>query len=417
VKGLIFIYALTYGGAAASLFSPFVGLLVYVAFGTIRPQALWHWSIPQGNYSRIVALALLIGWARTGFGDWRFGRGLGVVAALVGLLAWSALGTAMAADAEVAWKFVESLSKLAIPFVVGMTTVDSIRKAKLLTWVIVLSEGFVAYEMNLSYLQGFNRIKEVGLGDLDNNCLAIAFVTTSGLAFFLGLHARAWWQKAMAFGMAALMIHAVLLSFSRGGMLSLIVTGLVVFLLIPKRPIHFLVFALTVALCLRFAGQETRERFLTVFAGSEDRDASAQSRLDLWGNCWDAMLKRPVFGVGPDHFPLIVQEYGWPAGKEAHSLWLQIGAELGFPGLGCLILFYGLNILRLWPLTREGRSGPPPDPWFRDSARMVIASLAGFAVSSQFVSLEGLEVPYYVALVGACTLKLASPPGRRPAIR
>jgi hypothetical protein len=28
-------------------------------------------------------------------------------------------------------------------------------------------------------------------------------------------------------------------------------------------------------------------------------------------------------------------------------------------------------------------------------------------VSSQFVSLEGLEMPYYVVLVGACTLKVA----------
>jgi hypothetical protein len=38
---------------------------------------------------------------------------------------------------------------------------------------------------------------------------------------------------------------------------------------------------------------------------------------------------------------------------------------------------------------------------------MVIASLAGFMISSQFVTLEGLEMPYYVVLIGACTLKIA----------
>ena len=39
---------------------------------------------------------------------------------------------------------------------------------------------------------------------------------------------------------------------------------------------------------------------------------------------------------------------------------------------------------------------------------MVIASLVGFMCSAQFVSLERLEVPYYVALLGASALKLYS---------
>ena len=38
---------------------------------------------------------------------------------------------------------------------------------------------------------------------------------------------------------------------------------------------------------------------------------------------------------------------------------------------------------------------------------MVVASLCGFAVSAQFVSLKSLESPYYVALVGAGVLMLS----------
>ena len=56
-------------------------------------------------------------------------------------------------------------------------------------------------------------------------------------------------------------------------------------------------------------------------------------------------------------------------------------------------------------MTRE--SYATTEPRLRDLARMVIASLAGFGVASQFVSLEGLELPYYVVLVGAATLKVA----------
>ena len=72
MKSLLFTYALTYGGAVMSLFSPYIGFLIYVCFGIIKPDSLWFWAIPEGNYSRIVAIGLLLGWLVHGFGSWRF---------------------------------------------------------------------------------------------------------------------------------------------------------------------------------------------------------------------------------------------------------------------------------------------------------------------------------------------------------
>jgi O-antigen ligase len=162
------------------------------------------------------------------------------------------------------------------------------------------------------------------------------------------------------------------------------------------------------------AGADVLNRFSTAFAGSEQLDASATSRFDLWWACWDLMITHPL-GIGPDNFGLVVQKYGFPPGKLAHSVWLQVGAELGFAGLGFLILFYGLCIFRLLPMARERRAAP--DPWFYAAARMVIAALVGFIVSGQFVSLKGLELPFYVVLVGAATLKLCSGHGAVRAIQ
>lgn len=405
MKGLIFTYALTYGGALASLFDPFVGLLVYTCFAIIRPEYMWFWSVPQGNYSRIVAIGLLIGWALRGFGDWRFGSARRIVMCLLAYWGWSAVCAAVAPDQTVAWGFVESLSKIALPFVVGVTTIDSVTKLKQLAWVMVLSQGYAALEFNLSYFGGFNRLREEGFGSMDNNSQAIALVTSVGLAFFLGLHAQSWWRKVIVFGAAALMAHAILFSNSRGGMLSLCITGVVAFFLLPKRPSYYLIFALAGVLVMRLAGPEVVERFAMTFASGQARDESAQSRLVLWAAMWDTMKTSPL-GVGPDHFPLIVERYGFPRGKEGHSMWLQIGAELGFPGMFLLAAFYGSCVWRLWPLTRE--SYPTAEPWLRHLARMVIAALVGFAVSAQFVSLKNLESPYYVAMIGAGVLKLAS---------
>jgi O-antigen ligase len=202
-----------------------------------------------------------------------------------------------------------------------------------------------------------------------------------------------------------MMAHVVMVSYSRGGMLGLIITAFVTFLLVRKNLVHYAIFGMVFLASLRLAGTEVRERFMTSFTSGDQLDWSSQSRLDLWRDCWDCMLRHPIFGVGPNHWGITAPSYGWPFGKEAHTTWLQTGAELGFIGMLLLISFYGLCGLRLLAIRR---SSTTIDPWLSYLACMVIASIAGFAVSAQFVSLAGLEVPYYIVLIGAGALKIAS---------
>lgn len=401
MKGLLFTYALTYGGAVVSLFNPFIGLLIYICFAIIKPESLWHWSVPAGNYSRIIAIALLVGWAANGFGNWNIGRARAVLWALLGYMVWFALSAAQAYNSAVSWNVTEATAKIVLPFVVGITIIDSVGKLKTLAWVIMLSQGYVAYDLNMSYLAGYNRMTDVGFGGMDNNCNAIAMVCGAGFAFFLGL-AETGWRRWLAFIAAALMTHAVLFAFSRGGMVALIIAGAVSFILIPKRPAYYFYLVLAVMLGLRMAGPEVRDRFFTTFADKAERDSSSQSRIDMWGTCLDLTVEHPLFGIGPNNFPVLAQKVGYTAGKQAHSLWMQVGAELGIPGLGFLLAFYLITMVRLWQLAKIA---DPIAPDVANSCRMVIAALTGFMVAAQFVSLAGLELPYYVTLVGAGYLK------------
>jgi len=405
MKGLIYTYGMTALGAAASIFYPLVGLMIFINFAIVQPSSMWYWSVPQYNYSRILAIAVGIGWLIKGFGNWRLGRSMPVVLALSGFFLWCCLGYAACDYPPVAEGFVVSLAKILFPFLVGITLINDVPKLKVLGWTLALSQGYVAYEMNLSYYAGVNRVATVGFAGMDNNYVAVAMVTGAGLAFFLGLGERRIWLKAIAFLAAVLMAHTVMFSWSRGGMLGLIVTAVVGFLLVVKKPTHFVFFVLILLVGLRLAGPQVRQRFSSVFVDPAERDRSASSRLESWAACWDVMYKQPVLGVGPNHWPIRAGAYGHP-GVEAHSLWLQTGAELGFPGLIFLLCFYGFCMIRLWPLTRK--KTPVADPWLRDVARMVIASLVGFGVAGQFVSISGLELPYYIVLFGAGALKLNS---------
>jgi hypothetical protein len=400
MKSLIVVYVLTYGGAVVSLFNPFAGLLVYVAFALLRPAQTFFWGVPPGDYSRTVAICLLIGWVLQGFGDWRFGRARGIVIALVCFWIWAILAATRATDQELAWNYVESLTKIVLPFIVGITTIDSVKKLKQLAWVIVLSIGYRAYIENEIYYK-------YGIVDRDN-MIAHTMVLGAGAGLFLSIHTQGWWRKLAALASAVLSAHVPLIHESRGAIMGLLTTSTAGFLVMRKKPVHCLVFVLALAAGLRLAGPNTRARFLTTFAGEGERDSSAQSRFDLQQALSKAIGQQPILGIGPAHWHLVSDTYGFPSGKEGHNLWLQLGAEIGVPGLVFLLTFYGLAVTRLWPIGR-GKHWLP-DPWFQCIGCMVVASVCGFIVEAWVASFLFMEEPYYITLLGAGALKLLSRP-------
>jgi O-antigen ligase len=287
-----------------------------------------------------------------------------------------------------------------------VTLADTMERAKALAWTLVASMGYLCFELNLEYLRGTNTLHEYGFGGMDNNSAAISIVTVIAPAGFLGLYERRLWARGIAWLSAALAGHAVLLAFSRGGLLGLILSGLAAVVILPKRPKYLVPVLVAALLGLRFAGPQVRDRFATTF-DQERRGSSAESRLVLWQSCVELMQQHPLFGVGPDHFPHIASDLGFSKGKEAHTLWLQLGAEIGVPGLVFLMLFYGTAVWRLRPFLRR----PPPDDlgqWVHITAAMVTAGIVGFAVSAQFVSLKGLETPFFLVAIGVATLRLST---------
>jgi probable O-glycosylation ligase (exosortase A-associated) len=406
-KGLIFTYALTVVGSLAGLVHPYYGLLAYIILAILRPGGggMWQYEVPSGIYARVVGVAMLAGWAIYGFGKWDFRRAGVVLGAMMLFWAWHLPSALFAADPARGWGVAEFYLKIFLPVLVGVTTIDKMWQVKTLAWVIVLCQGWVALELNGDFYRGYNRVWEEGFGAMDNNCVAISMVTGIGFAFFLGLGSGTpWYLRLVAFATAAMMTNVIMFSYSRGGMLSLAITGGLAFLLIKKSTPHYLAFAAAVLIGIRLMGPEAQERFSTTFTSGEYREASAQSRLDLWANCIELGVRNPIFGIGPDNFGVYAPQFGWPKGKEAHSLWVQAFAEVGVAGVTFLLSFFVLAIARLWPLTRE--KTPVSDPWMRDAARMVIASLIGFMISAQFVTIRSLELPFYVVLVGCCVLVL-----------
>lgn len=404
MKSLAITYALAYGGAAASLFNPFVGLCIYICFAILRPEFLWWYSVPPGNYSRIIAIGLIVGWAVNGFGNWRLGPAKPIFWVLVAYGCCIINSAIFASHQDVAWRYVELHAKIHLPILIGMSLIDSFAKLRILAWVVAASLSYIAFEANLDYFSGGFQLRNQGFAGLDNNSICIAMVTGAGLTFFLGMAQQRWWLRWPMFAASGLLAHCPMFGNSRGGMLALCVTGVVSFLLIPKRASNIAIFMLATVVGLQLAGPAVVRRFSTAFEGGEDLDASAAARLEYWGNAWDAMQRYPLTGLGPDHFPIAsVEIYGHEEIRETHSLWFSVGSEMGFPGILCLLAFYGITV---WSLIKVIRDNSPENKEYADFARMVLAALTGFFVSASFVALDALEPPFHVALLGAGLLRV-----------
>src|SRR5262249_37537947 len=152
-----------------------------------------------------------------------------------------------ARNTAVAYDSLWTMAKFVMPFLIGVTILDTDERSRTMLWIIVLAQGYVGFEMNLNYIRGYNLAGE-GFAGMDNNCFGVSLVTTVGPAIALGLGAKKWWERVLAFGSAALILHTTLLTFSRGAMLGLIVVGATAFVIMPKRPKQLAVIALSLAI-------------------------------------------------------------------------------------------------------------------------------------------------------------------------
>lgn len=405
MKGFIFIYLMTAFGIVGGVFNPLIPLFVYIGFAMLRPQFLWGFAGNFAGISQYVAIAMLGGWVLKGFGQHSTMRVKALVWPLLFFSIWTFISAYGATNYVAANNWAIEFLKIAAPFLVGLTMMNSVRSVRGVLWTIVGTHAYIGYGMNMAYLlTGFNEVGEYGFGGVDNNSFATSLILAQGPAIVLTLTATRWWEKALGAASSGLILHTILLTYSRGGILGLVLTLATIFFLLPKKPSYMAAVLVVALVAFRFAGPELVARFSTTFAEGENRDASAQSRVDLWKACWAMAVDSPLVGVGPRNFPTLAGNYGFTRGKEAHSTWMQTLAEMGFVGLGALVVFYGSAIAYLLPLAK--RKWTPESKERIVLAGGILASLLGFILSAQFVTMTGLETSYYLIMAGAILVSL-----------
>lgn len=293
---------------------------------------------------------------------------------------------------------------------------------KLYLWSYVLACGFLVYlsvsVFSLRQTGGMYRLG--GLYMYDANGLGL--VLSTGLPLCLVLFQNSAKVGKIVSGLILMGIGVSLArSGSRGGFLGLIAVGIMLLIVIrgvsiPKRVGFVGVVAAGLFLA---APQGYWNQMQTLTEPTDDYNwTSPYGRKAVAERGLEYMLDNPVTGVGVGNFPraegLLAevsqqrkaagQGYRWTA---AHNSYVQIGAELGIPGLilYCVLLFggaFGLYRLRK-RLPRGWRSAGGTPGLLYDLALYLPVSYVGFAVTATFLSFGYHSIFYLLTIFAVGT--------------
>ncbi|MBP5976736.1 putative bicarbonate transporter, IctB family [Brasilonema sp. CT11] len=175
-----------------------------------------------------------------------------------------------------------------------------------------------------------------------------------------------WFKKALALTMCVVNGSCLILTFSRGGWIGLVVAVLILIGLLyywwsVQMPRFWrtglpwmLLTGLTGVLVIAVVFVEpVRERVFSIFA--DRQDSSNNFRRNVWTAVFSMIHDYPITGIGPGHsaFNKIYPIYQLPrySALSAYSIFLEVTVETGFVGLACflwlLIVIFNTGLVQL----------------------------------------------------------------------
>jgi putative inorganic carbon (HCO3(-)) transporter len=182
-----------------------------------------------------------------------------------------------------------------------------------------------------------------------------------------------WLPKVLALTMFAVNTACLVLTFSRGGWIGLLVALFALLLLLAyQMSIHLPPFWRTWSLPILLGSislvlvaavlfvEPIRDRFFSIFAGRGD--SSNNFRINVWAAVIEMIKDRPFLGIGPGNaaFNKIYPLYQRPRynALSAYSFLLEVAVETGLIGLACfawlLLVTFNTALVQLRQLARIG---------------------------------------------------------------
>jgi putative inorganic carbon (hco3(-)) transporter len=417
---LILFLALFVVCTLGSFLTPLAGVLGYIAHYSIAPEQQW-WGTKVAEWGLRCSYTLAV---FTGIGmlvqRHKLRSGPGVIVRqeklLLAFLAliWLTVLLGDSTDRMYAYTAVDhpSMKMLKVMIFVFMMThvVTDLKSLDWLLWTLVASAlitGLQAYTAPPSAFSG-NRLDGVGGTDFrDSNALA-AWLSTLLPIIGVQFLRSGWIGKGLCLVSGVFAVNAIVLTRSRGALVGTAMGAVVAVLLIPRKYRLKVLFGLIVAFAggYRLTDPGYRERAGSINASEGDRDASAQTRIEIW-KAGVAIVSDHPFGIGAGNFHQTIGKYA-PAleGRDAHNTYVRCAAELGLPGIVLFLWIAGSAIASLIRIMRQAsRSGGLTRDRTAYAGFGVVVSLVTMLGCGLTASLVYFEAIWWLMALPVCLMR------------
>jgi probable O-glycosylation ligase (exosortase A-associated) len=412
VMSMLFVVLYMVLGVMA-LTRPVAAVVMYFATSIMNPQASYPllMDIPLAKVAAIWCLLVGLLNARklTIRLPW-------IILPMAAFLIMANIATLTAIFPALAEKRFEEFNKVGLMVLMTAWIVNDRKNYVFLFWGVLASFGYDVLK-NLVETQTKDvwvNAKGVAgwIGDSNDWALALAMA----LPLFYVALAQNWskgWKVRLVIGLAT--AGAVLtqtLTYSRGGFLAAVVSGLI-FLLMDRKPRRAVMVAAGVlAVVLIYMPGSYVDKMQSIFGlegkavsawdknVDEDAEYTGAERAYFWRVAYEIMRDHPLTGVGWGNF---IKEFerrdSESEGVVAHSTWFQVGAESGAVSLCFYILMILCALgssLATWLKSRRLH-----DQWGEMHARALFAGLMAFCVGGTFLSRENSELLFLYIVMAA----------------
>lgn len=309
----------------------------------------------------------------------------------------------------------DNLYKIFILFLIASACIDRESRLKVLYGVLVFSGIYMTYWAHHQYAIGNydGRLGGPAAADgagmyVDQNSFAMLFVVLSPFIWYWGAIQRSAW-KWLIWLIIPFCWRAIFLTASRGGLLGLGVTLVVIVLRSNRRILGFLLLPAFLFVFFAHGGSVMLRRATRIT--NYHKQGSAADRLESWHAALEMIVHHPITGVGLASYGPAFPHYSNKQPREAHDTFLQIAADNGLiAGIMYLLVIYGV-LTSLW---KNGISMKKRDPdaihsFLYAANEATLASFAGLIVCSVFLSLQDFEIFYCLVVIANAVLYLSNP--------
>ena len=415
-KHLILMILSTLIGVAGSfLGGPFFGIVMYYVYSVVRPQFAWKYDLPalEFGWSYMVAMSAILATAIYRFGLLKMpaaGPTEGtkrpmwnhIHYAVLAFAFWVAMSYWFAMDRDSAEKHFIEYVKMFVIFFVAYLSIQRLSQLWILLGALALADAFVAVEVNTYYFKdGYRILHRAGWGGADNNGAGLQLAMGIPLCYFLWEATTSKFRWVFLIS-AAVLVHAVLLSDSRGAMVSVLVSMPVLFFFSQRKKALAIIGLLGALFVVATAGPEVQDRFFSI--SKHQADDSANSRKTTWLIAIRMANEKPFLGFGLRGSSAFTREYGADMeGRVIHSQYFQIAADMGWIGLFWFLMLLFAVILLTFLFWKRTRHWPKTDTVLkgRAIAGALLSGLTIYCIGGVFLSLDHFELPYALFLIAA----------------